>query len=122
VSIRSRLDALSRQLSFGARFDGGDMESIAEFMFADERPAFIPPGVLRASAYVVLCGIWNDLGSDREDEARSVLPELLGISDESTPEAIRDALVSAAHEVGLRPNELQPLLHFLNAQSRPSDY
>ncbi len=114
MSLRARVDKLSRELCFGELFDGATMEELSAHVWGDG-PA--RPGVLRAITSTAIRGIWMDLHDpDRTADAREALEDM-EIDPDAPIDEIRERLLALGSQEGLNAKELNSLRQAIGAES-----
>ena len=107
MSLKARLDRLTRELAFGERFDGTTVEDLARYGFFSAEPdENAPNGVWRAATYIGIQNIWDHLHNPaKAQETR----EKFGIADDETDSQIKARLISMGAEEGLNKREIRDL-------------
>jgi hypothetical protein len=108
MSLKGRLDALSREHSFGEMWDGCTLEEISRLgFFSDEGPTgFVRPGVQRAVLALTLSWLPHDIAEADEETAAELRAEF-GIAADATDADIRARCHELAVEAGLTLPEMR---------------
>ena len=101
MSLKARIDKLSRELAFGDLFDGCTMEELSSNGFFGEHPnENARPGVKRCAAFHGILIIRDSAAETRAE---------YGIPDDATHEQIKERLLELGTEAGLTEKEMKSL-------------
>ena len=104
MSLRSRLDRLSRELCWGGLWDGATLEDVRDALAAKRRgePYRVPPGLGRAGVFIGILRDVRDLPADADHEAA------------------KDRLMQRGRDAGFTPAEMARLQAELTRRLRRS--